>query len=166
VNTSEPHITVFAFPGGLNGLEWATTVPAADQDRLVRAQADARLIEEAAETDRKYGVELQTNRAILESNTLLIQRVSSTVAALTKLPQLLTAGEAALKELLAKPPATREGVRIIDELRAALEALRNMTTPPVMTDVASAHYAQAKRAYGSLLVGPLPLDRDDAQQQE
>lgn len=166
MNTSEPQITVFAFPAGLNGLEWSTTVPAADQDRLARAQAEARLIEEAAETDRKYGVELKTNCTLLESNRLLIQRASSADDALTKLPQLLTTGEAALRALLAKPPATGEWVRIIDELRAALEALRGMTMPPAMTDADSEHFAQAKRTYESLLVGPVPLDRDDVRQQE
>lgn len=62
MNISDPLITVFAFPHGLNGLEWSTTVPAADHERLARAQADARLIEEAAETDRKYGAALEAKR--------------------------------------------------------------------------------------------------------
>lgn len=159
VNTSDPLMTVSASPNGLSGLEWSTTVLAKDTERLTRAQIEARLIEAAMETDRKLGVELEANRTLLESNRLLLKRITSAEAALTQLPKLLVAGEAAVRQLLAKPPATPEQIRIIDELRVALDEIRSVTTPPSVTDAAPNHYTQVKTAY-DLLNEPLPLDRD------
>jgi hypothetical protein len=164
MQTSQPIIIVYAFPSGPNGNEWSTAVSAADHDHLVSTQAEARLIEEAVETDRKYGVELDASRTILQNNTLLLQRVTTAEVVLTKLPQLLTAAEGALAELLTKPPETSDRIRIIDKLRTALETLRSV--PPVTVGADSEHYAQVKAVYDYLLKSPLPLDGDEASAQE
>ena len=144
MQTLDPSITISVFPSGPDGNEWTTQILVSDPVRLTQAQYEARLIEQAAETDRRYGTSLESastladsNRVLLESVAKLQQRVVEAETTSKDLHErtrkaeqgreaLLAAARAAVGELLERAPATRQRIKIANDLRAAIEAIESL----------------------------------------